>query len=340
VLGGFFALLAAVTFALNNASMRRGVLSGSIAQAMAITVPLGVPLFFIPTAAAGFLGKLFDFSPQAVLALSAAGIIHFVGGRYCNFRATKAIGANLVGPIQQVSLILTLVLAIVILGESLTPLRMFGIVLVMLGPMLTMRGDAEKRTRPPRATDRAETPVEKLESGRPAFEIKYAEGVIFSLLSAVAYGSSPILIRFGLETKDIGTSLAGGLISYIAAAAFMLPILLWPSRLRHVLSLEVEAAKWFTFSGVLVCVSQMFTYMSLALAPVSVVTPIQRISIVFRIYFGRLLNPQHEVFGGKLYLGTAISLIGAVALSLSTDFVLTYVALPDWAHTIARWQWP
>jgi uncharacterized membrane protein len=275
-----------------------------------------------------------------VLALAAAGILHFVGGRYCNFRATKAMGANLVGPIQQVSLVLTLVLAIVVLGESLTPLRMFGIVLVVLGPMLTLRGDAEKRTRPPRATDKAETPVEKLESGRPVFEIRYAEGVIFSLLSAVAYGSSPILVRFGLETKDIGTSLAGGLISYLAAAAFMLPILLWPSQLRHVLSLEAEAAKWFTLSGVMVCVSQMFTYISLALAPVSVVTPIQRISIVFRIYFGRLLNPQHEVFGGKLYLGTAISLIGAVALSLSTDFVLTYVALPDWAQTIARWQWP
>ena len=341
MLGGFFALLAAVTFALNNASMRRGVLSGSIAQAMAITVPLGVPLFFIPTALAGYLGKLFDFSPQAVLALSAAGIIHFVGGRYCNFRATKAMGANLVGPIQQVSLILTLVLAIGILGESLTPLRMFGIALVVLGPMLTVRGDAEKRTRPPRATDKAESPVEKLESGRPPpFEINYAEGVIFSLLSAVAYGSSPILIRFGLETKDIGTSLAGGLISYLAATAVFLPALLWPGRLRHVLSQEVEAAKWFTLSGVMVCVSQMFTYISLALAPVSVVTPIQRVSIVFRIYFGRLLNPQHEVFGGKLYLGTAISLIGALALSLSTDFVLAYVALPDWAQTIARWQWP
>ena len=61
---------------------------------------------------------------------------------------------------------------------------------------------------------------------------------------------------------------------------------------------------------------------------------------MFRIYFGHLLNPQHEVFGGKLYLGTAVSLIGAVALSLSTDFVLTYVALPDWAQTIARWEWP
>ena len=113
MLGGFFALLAAVTFALNNASARRGVLTGTMAQAMAITVPMGVPLFFIATAAAGHLASVWHFSPAAMLSLALAGIIHFVGGRYCNFRATKAIGANLVGPIQQVSLILTLVLAIV-----------------------------------------------------------------------------------------------------------------------------------------------------------------------------------------------------------------------------------
>jgi len=339
VLGGFLALLAAITFAVNNASVRRGVLTGSIAQAMAITVPIGVPLFLIPTVAAGSLGMIFGLSTEAVLALALAGIIHFVAGRYCNFRATKAMGANLVGPLQQVSLVLTLVLAIVALGETLTPLRMIGIVLVVLGPMLTMRG--EKRMRELRATDRAESLVEKTENGRPPpFAINYTEGVIFALLSAVAYGSSPILIRFGLGSKDLGTSLAGGLISYLAATAVVVPFLLWPRSLRHVLAVEPEAAKWFTVSGVTVCLSQMFMYMGFAVAPVSVVSPIQRLSIVFRIYFGHILNPQHEVFGSNVYLGTAVSLIGALALSLSTELVLNYVALPDWLAAVARWRWP
>src|SRR5262245_65314508 len=93
---------------------------------MAITVPIGVPLFFVATWMAGDLAALFDFSPQAALALAAAGIVHFVWGRYCNFRATRAMGANLVGPLQQVSLVLTLLLAILILGEALTPLRLLG----------------------------------------------------------------------------------------------------------------------------------------------------------------------------------------------------------------------
>jgi len=341
VLGGLFALLAAFTFAFNNASARRGVLTGSIVQAMAITVPIGVPIFCLAAAFAGTLTAIFDFSAEALYALAIAGIVHFVWGRYCNYRATRAMGANLVGPIQQLSLVITLVLAIWILGETLTPLRVVGILLVVLGPLLTMRGDAEKRTRPVRATDQAETPVEKLETGRPAaFQINYAEGATFSLLSTLGYGTSPILVRYGLESKDLGMSLAAGVISYGAATLVVLPFLLWPSRVRHIATMKAESAKWFTVSGVMVCVSQIFLYLGYAVAPVSVISPIQRLSIVFRIYFGRLLNPQHEVFGGKLYLGTAISLLGALALSVSTELVLAHVPLPDWAVAIARWQWP
>ena len=64
-------------------------------------------------------------------------------------------------------------------------------------------------------------------------------------------------------------------------------------------------------------------------APVTVVSPINRLTIVFRLYFSRLLNPQHEVFGGKVIIGTVISLAGAVLLSLSTDLVSSMLPLPD-----------
>ena len=45
MLGVVLAALSAATFAFNNASARRGVLTGSVAQALAITVPIGVPMF-------------------------------------------------------------------------------------------------------------------------------------------------------------------------------------------------------------------------------------------------------------------------------------------------------
>lgn len=351
MLGGFLALLSAATFALNNASVRRGVLTGSVLQGMAITVPIGVPLFFIAAAATGSLDAVGGFPLKAVLALAAAGILHFVWGRYCNYRAMRAIGTNLAAPVQQINLIFTLAVAIWLLGETLTPLRVFGIALILLGPSLTMR---EGPTENPRATPaQAAAEAEKLavaESATPvaapaaeappAFKPRYAEGYTFAVLSATGYGLSPIFIRLGLEDRGMAASLAGGLVSYVAATAVMAVVLLWPGHLRQALAVKPEAAKWFTFSGFMVCISQMFIYMALAIAPVTVVAPINRLTIVFRLYFSRLLNPQHEVFGGKVIVGTVVSLLGAVVLSLSTDMVASLLPLPDAVVSVLKWHWP
>jgi hypothetical protein len=41
LLGVLYAALGAFTFALNNVAMRRGVVTGSVLQGMALTVPVG-----------------------------------------------------------------------------------------------------------------------------------------------------------------------------------------------------------------------------------------------------------------------------------------------------------
>ena len=41
MLGVLYAALGAFTFALNNVAMRRGVVTGSVLQGMALTVPVG-----------------------------------------------------------------------------------------------------------------------------------------------------------------------------------------------------------------------------------------------------------------------------------------------------------
>jgi len=337
MLGGLLAICSAATFAFNNASMRRAVLTGSVVQGMAITVPIGVPLFFAAALATGNLAAVAGFTPKTLIALSAAGVLHFVWGRYFNYRATRAMGTNLVAPVQQFNLLVTLVVAIWLLGEHLTPLKVLGIALILAGPTFTM---SPGRTDPPSAS----APVENLpaaDAEKPtAFQPNYAEGYLCALLSAIGYGLSPILVRVGLEDQGLGGSLAGGLVSYVAATLVFALIMLWPGQIRHVLAVDREAAKWFTFSGLLVFLSQMFLYMALAVAPVTVVAPINRLSLLFRLYFSRLLNPNHEVFGGGVIVATFVSLAGALALTLSIDVVQTLVPLPPGMVTVLNWRWP
>lgn len=342
MLGGIFAVLAAASFGFNNAALRRGVLSGTVFQALSITVPMGVPIFLLAAFFTGHIYNLWDFPAASYLWLAAAGVMHFVWGRYCNYRSTKAIGGNLAGPWQQSNIILSLILAILLLGETLTPLKIAGIVLVVLGGLTTSRAKYKKM--PEAAMESKEagvaTPEKPKKEKVPDFEPNYAEGYLFALLSATGYGISPVLVRLALEHQGPGFSLVGGLISYTAAALAVGIMLLTAGQWRHVRSIKPVAAKWFTLAGALVGISQMLRYTALSLAPVTVVTPIQATSSVFRTIFGWFINREYEVFGVWVYLGILFSMSGAIALSLSTDIIVANVRLPGFLLEIIEWQWP
>ena len=348
MLGVFLAALSAATFAFNNASARRGVLTGSVSQAIAITVPIGVPIFLLAALATGTLGTLERFSGEALGLLALAGVLHFIVGRYGNFRASQAIGANLSGPVIQLSVALTLALAVLVLREPLTPLRILGIALLVLAPLLMRnaeaRADEPGSGRVSSARSRASSPTQESapqESTRVSkFVPRYAEGYAFALLAALVYGVTPFLIRLAVIRGDLGSGIAGGLVSYAAATVAVALLLLLPGQWRHAREIRPESLKWFTYSGVSVSIAQMFIYMAYAVAPLTVVTPVLQLHHLLRLVFSRLLNPHHEIFGGRMILATALSLVGAVALSLDTEFLLSLMPLPDSVAAFARWHWP
>jgi uncharacterized membrane protein len=292
--------------------LRRGVLTGSVLHAMAITVPIGVPLFGLAALVTGSLDDLAGFTLPGWAWLSSAGVIHFVLGRYGNYQATRALGAALSAPIQQLSVPIAVLLALLLLDEVLTPLRFLGFVLVMLGPFISM---GPRKARTPR-------------SQQEGFQPHYGEGIFWGSIAAFGYGVSPILIVFGLGTeRTLGASIAGGLVSYTAAAIVLVIPIATAGGVHFLKKLDPTAGRWFMRSGIFVFVSQVLRYMSIAVAPVSVVVPIQRLSVIFRVLFSWWINRDHEVLSARVLIGIAVSLIGALALTLSTDIVAPL--LPD-----------
>ena len=175
----------------------------------------------------------------------------------------------------------------------------------MLGPALTYDRGATPQAPPTTIAD-APTEIDAPKVFRP----NYAEGYLFALLSSTGYGISPVLVRLALEDRRLERASRAGLISYVAATA---GVRADPAAARAMAARARArsriAAKWFVISGVFVCFAQMLRYMALALAPASVVTPIQRLSLLFRLYFSRIINPQHEVFGGRIIAATVVSLV-------------------------------
>lgn len=137
---------------------------------------------------------------------------------------------------------------------------------------------------------------------------------MYSLLSAAAYGTSPILVRAALAQADLPT--AAGLISSIAATLAFGAVVLASGSLPHVREVPRSAFPWFLLSGFFVGLSQVFRYGALSLAPVVVVTPIQRLSLVFRALFGLALNREYETWNRRVLFALVVALLGGIVVAL------------------------
>lgn len=52
------------------------------------------------------------------------------------------------------------------------------------------------------------------------------------------------------------------------------------------------------------------------------------------------MNEGHEAFGDRVIAGTIISLLGALALLVSSNVVLAWVRLSPGLKLLIRWHWP
>lgn len=325
MLGAFYAILAAATFGFNNASARRGVIGGTAMQGLVISMPLGLLTFLIGATLVDEWGAFSQLSAGNMGWLALAGFMHFVWGRYFNIRSLAAIGSNLAGPVQQSQLLLALALAIIVLGETLTPLKVIGIVLVVSAPMYILRQRARRKP-PPETAEKKD------------YKPRLAEGYFYALMAALGFGSSGVLVKLGLDGSNL--SFLGGVISYGTAFLVVAVVALLPSQFSQVRKIKKESAKWFFFSGVGVSFSQMFRYLALGIAPVTIVQPLQSLSLIFRMIFGYFINRDHEQFDGYVIFGICLSFTGALALTLSFDTVTELLDLPVWLQELAAWQWP
>lgn len=337
MLGVFYTFLATITFGINSATVRRGVITGSVTQVVVVSMPIGLAMFVVAALGTGQFERITEFSPQAFALLACAGVVHFVLGRYCGYRSIQAMGANLASPVQQWSLLVTLSLAIVYLNETLDALKIAGIALMVLGPSIVV-GAGRLRARPSGAVERPAKVTVAGAPTRPVFKPKLAQGYFFGILCCLCWGSSPILVRAGLE--GTGLALAGGVVSYGAATAAIALLLLFPAARNDARRIDPLNMKWFIWIGVTVCLSQIFLYLAMAIAPVTVVQPLMRFSNIFGVLFAWYMNRDHEVFDKSVLLAIALSMLGAAALSIDSGLIVEWLHVPPGIATVLQWRWP
>jgi drug/metabolite transporter (DMT)-like permease len=316
VLGILYAALGAFTFALNNVAMRRGVVTGSVLQGMAMTVPFGGLTFLVIAVAFGELGQIAMFPIVAVAWLAGQGIVHFVLGRYCNYKSNQLMGVNLSAPVVQLQIVVAMVWAVLTLHEIFTVLQAVGSVLMVGGSFVTQRNASRGRKAPgPSAVQ--------------AFRPHVVSGSLFALGAAIGYGTSPLMAREAfLHAPGLGTA-AGGCIAYASATLVFALILLKPGSWSDIRGTSRENLPWFLSGAVTVAISQAFVYASLALAPLIVVTPILQLSLVFRLGLSQWINREHEVMNAAVIVGAVTAVLGSLLVALPSDDLASWLALPS-----------
>jgi drug/metabolite transporter (DMT)-like permease len=346
LLGILYAALGAFTFSLNNVTMRRAVVTGSVLQGMALTVPIAGFSFLVITIAFGELGQLVAIPTVAMFWLATQGIVHFVMGRYCNYRANQLMGVNLAAPVIQLQVPFAMIMAVAALREPFTALQTIGTALMLGGSFITQSnaGKAKKAAAPlSAATATATDPVQERSAkahskDKPTFQPQVFWGYIYAFAAAAFYGSSPLLAREAFLHAPGISAVAAGCLAYAAATLVFSLALFKPGSWQDIRSTKPENLPWFVAAAVLVAISQALVYASLAIAPLMVVTPILQLSLVFRLFLSQLINRDHEVMNTAVLIGAFTAVLGSMLVSLNTNELTAFLGMPGPVAEFLRYR--
>ena len=228
-----------------------------------------------------------DISPRSFLFLILSGLA--TGASWlCYFRALALGDVNKVVPIDKSSTILTVLFAILILGEtSHLAVRLTGIVLIGIGTLLM---------------------IEKKQSDRSAQGNSY---LIYAVLSAVFAALTSVLAKLGIAgvESNLATAIRTCVVLVMAWA-----IVFGKHKQHLVRQVGRRELGFIVLSGIATGASWLCYYSAIALGVVSIVVPIDKLSILVSIGFSALVF--HERLTKKAALGLLLIVIGTLAMAI------------------------
>lgn len=208
----------------------------------------------------------------------------------CYFHALQKGDINKVVPIDKSSTILTILLALIFLGEGLSMKKAGAVLLIAIGTMLMI---VKKQLNPEE---------QKKETGK--------DWLFYAVLSAVFASLPAILGKIGIEGVDsnLGTAIRTTVV--LMMAWFMVFV---TGKGNLVKKTEKKELGFIILSGFATGASWLCFYRALQDGPASVVVPIDKLSILVTILFSWIVF--HEKLSKKACVGLGCIVVGTIALA-------------------------
>lgn len=234
----------------------------------------------------GSLPTITAISPRSLLFLVLSGLA--TGASWiCYFKALSAGDVNKVVPIDKSSTILTVLFAIVVFHETNhLAVKLAGTALIAAGTLLMIEKKQGGQA-----------------SGRP--------WLLYAVLSAVFAALTSILAKVGISgvESNLGTAIRTCVVLVMAWA-----IVLGKGKLPHVSAVDRRELSFICLSGVATGASWLCYYYAIQNGVVSVVVPIDKLSILVSIGFSALVF--QERLSKKALLGLALIVAGTLAMAV------------------------
>ena len=233
---------------------------------------------------AGSANTLSSISGRTLLFLILSGFA--TGASWlCYFKALQLGDVNRVTPIDKSSTVLSMLLAFLFLGESITVLKIISMTAILTGTLLMIVKRPEEIAAPRRGW------------------------LFFAVGSAVFAALTSILGKIGIEgvESSLGTAIRTCVVLLMAWG-----IVFAEKKQKQVKKIDGRSLLFLVLSGITTGLSWLAYYRALQTGPASVVVPIDKLSILLTIAFSRLF--LKERLTKKAAGGLALIVAGTLLL--------------------------
>ena len=270
-------LSAAATILIRHGLQRYGPYTG-----VWINVVVGTVGLWIAVLVTGGLGHP---SPRALLFFVLAGLIGTVAGRLLRFLAIEAVGASISAGFSNITPLVSSCLAIVVLGEHVTPPIVAGTLVIVAGTTVLSMGG-------------------RLLGVRPVL-------LWLPALSATCFGVVAILRKIGLS----GAAPIPGAAVNVTTAMLAFTAFLVAAGQARVMRCSGRSLVYFILAGLAENLSVFLVILSLSFGAVSVVAPLQNVTPIFVLLLSAAFLRGIEMLNARVIAGTLLIVLGAFLIT-------------------------
>ncbi len=281
------AILSAVFAGLTAILAKCGIKKTDSDVATAIRTVVVLAFAWVMVFVVGSAGAIKSIETKPMIFLLLSGLA--TGASWiCYFKALSMGDVNKVVPIDKSSTILSVLLAIICFAETeQLALKLIGTAILAVGIFMMV----EKKQNGPKEERRS--------------------WMIYAVLSALFAALTSILAKIGISgvESNLGTAIRTGVVLVMAWV-----IVFVKGKQRQIKTLDKKELVFIALSGIATGASWLFYYYAIQNGIVSVVVPIDKLSIVFTVAFSYFVFKEklsHKAFAGLLLMviGTLLMVV-------------------------------